>query len=256
MNKLNLTAVRNRQDRYLLDHYMNLHAALISVAVAVAGLAVASIFSCTGIPDAPLRWGMVAVTLLVTANVYLGLLVGGLLLPHGEPTVWDFLFPLLVGVSEFVTFGLLVVDQQSCAERSSAPLGKWLFSVAATCSLAVFAIHRANRHIDPSKRYSADVRPIAAAYKSRLRRDRMGASAVAVGASASGVLAVFCGWNSTVFRVAVLAGLATLLTIGVVVHQQTANKVHKSLRTALRRSARRRVAAHVRAGSRPSGPAG
>lgn len=230
MSRLNLAAVRNRQDRYLLDHYMNLHAALISVAVAVAGLAVASVFACAGLPDAPLRWGMVGVTLLVTANVYLGLLVGGLLLPHGEPTVWDFLLPLLVGVSEFVAFGLLVVDRQSCVERSSPLLGEWLFSVAVTCGLAVFAIHRADRHIDPANRYSVGLRPVAETYKSRLRRDMGGALLVALVASASGVMVVFFGWSSTGFHVAVLAGLAMLLTVGVVIHQRTANTVHASLR--------------------------
>lgn len=226
MSRLNLAAVRNRQDRYLLDHYMNLHATLISR---------------RGRGRGPRGSKHILVNEPAGRVVAVG--HGGCeIASHGErvPRVagrrtvarvrradgLGLLFPLLVGVAEFVAFGLLVVGRQSFAERSSAPLGEWLFSVGVTCWLALLAIHRADRHIDPANRYSADLRPVAMKYKSLLSRDMGGALLVALGASASGVLAVLFGWSSIGFHVAALAGSTVALTIGVIVHQQTVNTVY------------------------------
>ena len=229
MEQLTRAAVRNRQDRYLLDHYMNLHAALISVAVAVAGLAAASVVVCSGGWEAALRSGMLVVTLLVTANVYLGLLVGGLLLPYGEPTVWDFLFPLLVGVSEFVAFGLLVVDQHTCGAPSPVPSGQWLCAVGVTCLLASGAIERARHHVDREDRYAEDLRATVTEYKSRLRCDRHGSLAVTAIGLVGGIV-VLAGWLPEWIVVVAVVLLALILTIGIVIHQQTANCLYESLR--------------------------
>ena len=224
---LGVDAIRQRQSRYLLDHYMNLHAALVSVAVGVAGLAAANILTADFGWQSALRLAMLGASLLLTTNIYLGMMVGGLIFPGGGATVWDFILPLLVGVAEFAMFGFLVVPVTDGVPEGLFSAVRWLLAVVCVCVLAALAVARACRHI-VRDRYDDRTWPVAKEYKAGLRGDIAGVGAgllfALVGAVWTWVgLPIVGTWIALIL-------IYVTLTIGVICHQQAANRMIEGLK--------------------------
>lgn len=97
------TRLRAKHDTYMTDHYVGLHNMVVSVALAVAGVAAASLL---GLPPAfraftPLLWMMLGASLLGIAVAYAGTVTGAPFLPARLPAMPDLLLPLLLAVTEF-----------------------------------------------------------------------------------------------------------------------------------------------------------
>lgn len=226
---LGVDAIRQRQSRYLLDHYMNLHAALVSVAVGVAGLAAANILTADFGWQTALRLAMLGASLLLTANIYLGMMVGGLIFPGGGATVWDFIFPLLVGVAEFAMFGFLVVSVKDGVPESPFSAVRWLLAVVCVCALAALAVVRACQHI-VRDRYDDHAWLVAEEYKAGLRGDIAGIGAGLVFALI-GAVWTWVGLPIIGTWIALILIYITLI-IGVICHQQAANRMIDGLKAA------------------------
>ncbi|MEV7046626.1 hypothetical protein [Amycolatopsis sp. NPDC051061] len=211
-----------RKASYLLDHYMNLHAAMVGVAIGVAGLAAANIFTFRG-PDAdlPLRVLLLGISLLITANIYMGLMVGGLILPGSAPSGLDFLLPFMIGMLEFVLFGFLAIKPDSTQTASTSIRG-WFIAFIALALLAAVAIMWARRHVRP-ERYTDDQNAMVAEYRQRLLADFRGAVFAAVVGCIGLTLEYFSvsNWFYYVCPGLLVAGLL----VGIAEHQRTASKI-------------------------------
>jgi hypothetical protein len=174
---LTRTRIQERKSSYLLDHYKNLHVALIGVAVGVAGIAAANILTFQGEhADRPLRILLLAASMLITANVYLGMMVGGIVLSAAVPTTLDLILPLLIGVSEFVLFGFVALNPGSPDAALGSTKG-WLIAFMAVAALALCAILWVKAHLGDDQ-YAEDARPMIREYRRRMAADQAGAAAV------------------------------------------------------------------------------
>jgi len=212
-----------RKNTYLASHYMNLHAALIGVTVAVAGLAASNILLSQQLrsiwPLALIFW---VASLLITANVYMGMMVGALVLPSTMPDIGDLLLPLAIGVGEFLLFGLFAIPSPD-APPTSALIIAWFSTFSATALFAALAITRARSHIRLGN-YTPDLSTAIEKYLERLKVDMRGASICGT-IGAAGVITQLLPWTmvSTTAGYA-SAGLCTLgLVYGLYAHHQTAS---------------------------------
>ncbi|MGW5717079.1 hypothetical protein ACWEVP_13010 [Amycolatopsis sp. NPDC003865] len=224
--RLTRDLIQERKATYLLDHYMNLHAAMVGVAIGIAGLAAATIFTFKG-PDAelPLRVMLLGISLLITANIYLGLMVGGLVLPGSSPSGLDFLLPFVIGVLEFVLFGFLAIKPEDPKIASTSIKGWYItFILLAIC--AACAIMWARHHIQPA-RYTGDQATMITEYRQRLLTDIRGASFTAVAGSVGLTLDYLPVW--TWIRYVPPSVLAIGLLVGVAEHQKTAKTIAQHL---------------------------
>ncbi|WP_284741095.1 hypothetical protein [Amycolatopsis sp. RTGN1] len=220
--RLTRDLVQERKSRYLLDHYMNLHAAMVGVAIGVAGLAAANIFTFQG-PDAelPLRVMLLCVSLLITANIYMGLMVGGLILPGTAPLGLDFLLPFMIGMLEFVLFGFLVIKPEN-PQIAAASIKGWLIAFVMLALLAAVAIMWARQHMRPGQ-YTDDQTAMVSEYRQRLSKDIRGAIFAATIGSVGLGFQYFSTWSwfHYIWPPILIAGLLT----GIAAHQKTASKI-------------------------------
>lgn len=222
MGFLTRERVQARKDTYLLGHYMNLHSALLGVAIGVAGLAASNIFATPGQYANPTLQVMYLVaSLLIVTNVYIGMMVGGLVLPSAAPTVFDFILPLLIGLAEFLQFWFLALEQKT-PEIPSAVNSGWSLSFSTLSILAFCAIRRAKLHIKDD-RYEASLRTMIHEYRRRLWADEIGAL---ISAALGATIYLFHRMHVWIWlHYAIPSATIFCLTLGIWSQQKTADRI-------------------------------
>ncbi|MGW9032668.1 hypothetical protein ACWGQ5_53795 [Streptomyces sp. NPDC055722] len=182
------TQFEERLHTYLTNHYMQLHGTLVSIALGAAGFAAASLATAPrGQADSSgVLWLMWVGGLLAIAVVYVGTVTGAFTLPAGIPSLWDLVIPLLIGLAQFMVFGVLT--------RTVAPFTNldtivemWLFGMVGVGAFGAISILRA-RHLVKVSSYEPALNSAMEYYRGRLKSDSMGASLTALISCLGGVL--------------------------------------------------------------------
>jgi len=186
-----------------------LHNTVVSVVLAAAGLSAASLAGSRAHYGSsyPLLWMLWIASFLLCATVFAGAMVGNLVAPPMMPAIADLLVPLLLGVGEFVLFGVLA-HQITGLETTSSVAEAWFIFLAVVCASAVAGITRAMRFFAAAT-YSATISsPIDKYRYDRLPADRKGALMVGViGMGGAVASAVQVSWLEFVLAGCVIAGL-------------------------------------------------
>jgi len=184
--KIDRVELRERYKTYLGGHYLSLHITVVSVVLAAAGVAAASLITRPMGADHQLLvlWLLWIGSLAATAVAYGGPMVGAFALPASMPSISDLLLPLFVGVIEFLLFTILI--RQVTTVGLSDLVNTWLITMALFGLFAEFSVLRAWQHYAAGLRedvYSDDVAKIIKQYLRCLLRDSLGAGTVTVLAS-------------------------------------------------------------------------
>jgi hypothetical protein len=212
INKVTHDNIRGRQEATLVNHYLSLEVTVISVALAVAGLAAASLLTRAGNPGSHLAlfWLLWVGGLLATAVGYAGPMIGAFALPPSIPTIGDLLPPLGLGIIEFLMFSVLI-NQVTAPAQLDTILETWLWLVAIFGIMALIAISRARylfREALSKGIYAADVRNTVRDYVADLSNGVWGPIPLISSALTGAIL-----W-SVGFREIWLAFLLAILIIG------------------------------------------
>jgi hypothetical protein len=205
--------LRQRFETYSVDHYTGLHNTVVSVVLAVAGLSAASLAGSHAQygRSYPLLWMLWAASLLLCAAIFAGTMSGSVAMPPLMPTITDLLVPLLLGVGEFLLFGVLA-HQITGLNRPSSVAEAWFISLAVVCLCAAAAITRAMRFFRGATYATEITQPIDDYRFRRLPADRKGALVTAIigigGAMAS---AAEISWLEYVLGACAIAGLLLAL---------------------------------------------
>lgn len=209
-----------RSRTYIVDHYAGLHNTVVSVVLAAAGLSAASLAGSRMQYGSsyPLLWMLWGASFLLCATIFAGTMVGNMAAPPMMPAMTDLLVPLLLGVGEFVLFGVLA-HQVTGLGTTSSVAEAWFICVAVVCASAVAAITRAMHFFGDATYAEAISGPIDTYRSCRLPDDRKGASAmVVIGMGGAVASAVQVSWLQFV-----LAGCAIVaLLLGLRKHAESA----------------------------------
>jgi len=135
--------LNERRDRYYMDQQVGAYSIVLSIALGVAGLAAASLFSVSP-ADRPYRvmfWTLWALSLAAVAIAYSGMTVNVFALPNRIPDPLDIFSPFIMALLEFTLFAVLtrpLTDQVS--PRSVIAL--WFGCFATFSCLASLVITR------------------------------------------------------------------------------------------------------------------
>jgi hypothetical protein len=205
--------LHRRFESYIVDHYTGLHNTVISVVLAVAGLAAASLGGSHAQYGGsyPLLWMLWLASLLLCATIFAGVMSGNVVAPPLMPTITDLLIPLLLGVGEFVLFGVLA-HQVTGLNKTSAVAEAWFISLAVVSACAAAAITRA-MHFFGSATYAPDISgPIDDYRFRRMPLDRTRALLIAVmGIGGAVASAAQVAWLEYVLAASTIAGLLMAL---------------------------------------------
>jgi hypothetical protein len=205
--------LRQRFESYIVDHYTGLHNTVVSVVLAVAGLAAASLAGSHAQYGGsyPLLWMFWLASLLLCATIFAGAMSGNVAAPPLMPAIADLLIPLLLGVGEFVLFGVLA-HQVTGLNKPSSVAEAWFISLAVVCVCAVAAITRAMRFFGAAT-YATEISGPIDEYRSRcMPADRKGALAVAIiGTGGAAASALQVSWLEYVLAGCAIAGFVFAL---------------------------------------------
>jgi hypothetical protein len=221
--KIDRVELRERYKAYLAGHYLSLHITVVSVVLAAAGVAAASLITRPMGADHQLLvlWLLWIGNLAATAVAYGGPMVGAFALPASMPSVSDLLLPLFVGVTEFLLFTILI--RQVTAVGLSVLVNTWLITMALFGLFAELSVLRAWHHYAAGLRedvYSDDVARIIKQYLRCLLRDSIGAgtvtalASIGAGLRSSGAIT----WPAFIFPLVI----TVLLILGLQGHSETA----------------------------------
>lgn len=211
---IDLQRVRERQDMYLANHYIGFHNMAVSVGLAVAGIAVASMLDLPEAyrPLAPLLWMMLLASFLAVAVAYSGTITGAPLLPSTVPRAPDLLLPLFVALSEFFLLGVLA-HQVVGLTSPDAVVSAWFCACTAYALSTSASVARA-RSLMAKGAYAPDVAPLVAKLVDRLWRDVLATLALAATAATGAVYRIvgtdYFGWPDYTF----VALLTVLIAAG------------------------------------------
>lgn len=211
--ELDTDRLRARTDTYLMNHQIGLHTTVVGIALAIGGLALASLLGTSRLyhDKHALLWLLWLASMLSCMVVYNGVVTAAVALPSRIPTVWDLLPPLVLGASEFLLFGVLA-HQATGLTQTSSVVEAWFFSFAAFCLCSVAAIVRAN-HLFKHGVFRAKLVAAVEEIRRILRRDARSA----VGLAAVGLFGGFAAadrWSPTLLYIAagvIIAGLSLAL---------------------------------------------
>lgn len=239
---IDLQRMRERQDMYLANHYIGFHNMAVSVGLAVAGIAVASMLDLPESyqPHALLLWLMLLASFLGVAVAYSGTITGAPLLPPAVPLAPDLLLPLCVALSEFFLLGVLAHQVVGLASPD-AVVSAWFCACTAYALSTSLSVARARQLIARGIRvgvYAPDVAPLASKLVKRLGLDVLATIAL-ITTSAGGALyrivaTDYFGWPDYTFVVL----LTVLIAAGFRSHASWSKEFLE----------------HVRAPGSPSGP--
>lgn len=205
--------LRQRSESYIVDHYTGLHNTVISVVLAVAGLAAANLAGSHAQYGGsyPLLWMFWLASFLLCTTIFAGTMSGSVVAPPMMPAITDLVVPLLLGVGEFVLFGVLA-RQVTGLTTTSSVAEAWFISLAIVCACAAAAIARAMRFFGAAT-YSAEISGPVDDYRRRcLPADRTGALMMtAIGISGAVASAVQVTWLEYLLAGCAIAGLLLAL---------------------------------------------
>jgi hypothetical protein len=206
---MNQDLLRERFETYIVDHYTGLHNTVVSVVLAVAGLAAASLAGSHAQYGRgyPLLWMFWLASFLVCAAIFAGTMTGNVVAPPLMPTITDLLVPLLLGVGEFVLFGALA-HQVTGLNTVSEVAEAWFVTLAVVCTFAAAAITRAMVFFAAAT-YAPEIsEPIDKYRRDCLPADRRGALAVAVMGVGGAIASAFhVAWLEYTLAGCAIAGL-------------------------------------------------
>jgi hypothetical protein len=209
---VDLERVRERQDMYLANHYIGFHNMAVSVGLAVAGIAVASMLDLpeTYQPYAPLLWLMLLTSFLGVAVAYSGTITGAPLLPPTVPAAPDLFLPLFVALSEFFLLGVLAHQVVGLA-NPDAVVTAWFCAFTVYALSTSLSVARA-RSLIARGVYAPDAEPLVNELVKRLWRDVL-STAVLVTVSLAGavyrlIAMGYFGWPDYVFVVLLMVIVA------------------------------------------------
>jgi hypothetical protein len=221
--KIDRTELRDRYKTYLVAHYLSCHITVVSVVLAIAGVAAASLITRPMGADHQLLvlWLLWVGSLVATGVAYGGPMVGAFALPSSIPSVSDLLLPILVGIIEFLLFTVLV--RQVTPVGLNALVNTWLAIMALFGTFAGLSVLRARHHYTAGMRqnvYSDDVHGMIERYLQCLTRDASGAAATTTLAATGAGLRIsgIIGGPLFVFPLAI----TFLLLLGLRGHSDTA----------------------------------
>lgn len=142
MRRVTVQSVREGQAGYLASHYLVLQITVVSVALAIAGLSMASIIARPMAAGDALVWLLWLASLLATAVAYAGPMTGAFALPPSIPTIPDLLLPLAIGITEFLLFAVLI-PQLTPSGRLQDVTSNWLWITSAFGVIAFLVTLRA-----------------------------------------------------------------------------------------------------------------
>jgi len=136
-----------RQQANLVNHYLSLEVTVVSVALAIAGFAAASLITDPITRGAGLAvlWLLWAAGILGIAAIYAGPMIGAFALPPSIPMISDLLPPLGACITEFLMFAVLI-RQATPAPRFGTVFGTWLWLMTALGAFALATVARARHH--------------------------------------------------------------------------------------------------------------
>lgn len=210
-----------------LNHYVGLHTTVVSVAIAVAGVAAASLgTSQIYHENHRLLWLLWLISILCCAIVYMGVLSSIIVIPAGIPSAFDLLIPVFLGVSEFLMFGVLA-HQATGLTRTSSVVHAWFLSFAVFCLCSVAGILRADQ-ISAKGPLASYPRKIEALHR-KLSRDVSSASIMGI----VGVLGSLVTVNGRISPLSYVIASILLagLSLGLTGHARTARLVEKIVRS-------------------------
>lgn len=221
--EIDLPQLRQRSRDYLVGHYLGLHITVVSVSLALAGGAAASLMTRPSDTAADLvqLWLLWLGSVLATAVAYAGTMVGAFALPSGIPDVSDLALPLLMCVVEFLLFAVLIRQVTSFASLS-ALVSTWFVLMAVFAAIAWQSITRARHHFTlAAETADEEAAVVIRRYTKYLDRDRIGAGATsAVGAIAA--IVRLSGGTAIAVAYLFVVAVILLLAAGLIGHAQTA----------------------------------
>jgi hypothetical protein len=171
--------LRARQDTYLTNHYVGLHNMVVSVALAVAGVAAASLL---GLPPAfrafeSLLWMMLVASMLAVTVAYAGTVTGAPFLPAQIPALPDLVLPLMLAVTEFFLFAVLA-HLVNVLNTPQTMIAAWYLASVGFGTFSSLSVVRARRIIKRG-RYSSDLNGAICEYTRSLVIDGIAAAVTA-----------------------------------------------------------------------------
>jgi hypothetical protein len=166
-NPLTVKNIEARLRDYPRDNYLFMASVLKGVALGVAAYALAEILA-----DYRVEWPLIAcwftsLTAILVSYVTWG---RGVLLTNSKANIGDSVFPLLMGIVEFLLFGVLL----KVKEHPQIWLN-W-FAILGIHSLgAVFLVHNRLSLTDPLRDFEGSLKSLAEDYMKWMRSDRKGA---------------------------------------------------------------------------------
>jgi hypothetical protein len=215
--------LRQRQDMYLVNHYMGIHVTIVSVALGVAGVAAASLLATKNVGvHLHLLLGLLwLASLLATVTAFSGTTAGSFALPAQVPAIWDLLLPLLMAVAEFLLFAVLI-PQVVGPIPDATNIALWFFSMGAFGALAVAAVARA-RFVFGQQDYAEELKEGIAWYRGRLSLDIAGAGITTAVAAISGTLSSIFASRAVPIAYGGGAVITALLVAAIIAHGRYAS---------------------------------
>lgn len=221
--KINRAELDERYKTYLSAHYLSLHITVVSVVLAAAGAAAASLIArrVGSHYELFVLWLLWTGSLAATGVAYGGPMVGAFALPSAIPAISDLLLPLFLGVLEFLLFTILV--SQVIPAELSFLVNAWLIIMTIFSFVALISVRRARHHYASGiseNIYSEDVAIAVKHYLWNLTRDSSAAGILTALAGVSAGLRISdtIRWPAFIFPLVV----TILLLLGLWGHSKTA----------------------------------
>ncbi|GII25375.1 hypothetical protein [Planosporangium mesophilum] len=213
--------LRQRQDSYLVNHYVGLHITAVSIALGIAGVTAANLLAYRDIPmQYHVLFGVLwLASLLAVIAAFAGAVVGSFALPGLIPSMWDLFLPLLIALAEFLLFVILTPPVVGLTQERAA-VRSWFLVLGGFALLAAAAITRARSLFSGPGYAGADI----AWYVSRLRADTRGAGITACLGLAGGVFGFVVPDAPVWVAYGFASAIVVCLLVAVVRHGRTAQR--------------------------------
>jgi len=214
-NKIDRDRLRSRSDTFFMNHQINLHTTVMGTALAVGGLALASLLGTARLyqHNYLLLWFLWLASMIACFDVYNSVFTSAIALPSIVPTPLDLLPPLLIGTSEFLLFGVLA-HQATGLTRTSSVIEAWFFSFSAFCLCSLLGLWRADYVFESgigSGAYDSEVEVAVKTVQKILRQDMwtvIGLAAAGFGVGLALALATVPSFVLYILALAIIVALS------------------------------------------------